>query len=86
VGIFAALADETKADVLRRFAGGLFSGFKTALADLLIEKLAPIRVEMLRLSADDAFVDAVLADGAERARRLARPNMDAVKDILGLVR
>ena len=69
VGIFAALADETKADVLKRFAGGQFSAFKTALADLTIEKLAPIRAEMLRLSADDAFVDSVLADGAERARK-----------------
>ena len=86
VGIFAALIDETKADVLRRFAGGQFSAFKSALADVTIEKLAPIRAEMLRLSADPRFVDSVLAEGADKARVLARPNMDAVKDILGLVR
>src|SRR5579871_252259 len=30
IGIFAALADETKAEVLRRFAGGQFSAFKNA--------------------------------------------------------
>jgi tryptophanyl-tRNA synthetase len=41
---------------------------------------------MLRLAADPAFTDAVLAEGAERARVIARPNMDAIKDILGLVR
>ena len=86
VGIFAALSDETKADVLKRFGGGQFSAFKTALADLAIEKLAPIRAEMLRLAGDPAFVDAVLAEGAEKARAIARPNMDAIKDILGLVR
>jgi tryptophanyl-tRNA synthetase len=86
VGIFAALADETKADVLRRFGGGQFSAFKTALAELTIEKLKPIRAEMLRLSADPAYVDSVLADGAGKARAIARPNMDAVKDILGVVR
>ena len=28
----------------------------------------------------------VLAEGAEKARAIARPNMDAIKDILGLVR
>ena len=72
--------------MLKRFGGGQFSAFKTALADLTIEKLAPIRSEMLRLSADPAFVDSVLADGADRARAMARPNMDAIKDILGLVR
>jgi tryptophanyl-tRNA synthetase len=86
VGIFAALNDETKADVVKRFGGSQFSAFKTALADLTIDKFAPIRAEMLRLAADPAHTDAVLADGAERARAIARPNMDAIKDILGLVR
>jgi tryptophanyl-tRNA synthetase len=86
VGIFAALSDETKADVLKRFGGGQFSAFKNALADLAIEKLAPIRAEILRLSGDQAYTDAVLATGAEKARVIARPNMDAIKDILGLVR
>ena len=41
VGIFAGLNDETKADVLVRFGGSQFSAFKTALADLAIEKLSP---------------------------------------------
>jgi tryptophanyl-tRNA synthetase len=86
VGIFAALADETKADVLRRFAGGQFSQFKSALADLAVTKLAPIRSEIVRLNADPSYVDAVLAEGAEKARAIARPNMDAVKDIVGLIR
>src|SRR6201995_112649 len=58
VGIFAALNDETKAEVLKRFGGAQFSAFKTALADLTIEKLAPIRAEMQRLAADPAHTDA----------------------------
>ena len=41
IGIFAALSDETKEDALKRFGGAQFSAFKTALADLAIEKLAP---------------------------------------------
>jgi tryptophanyl-tRNA synthetase len=86
VGIFAALADETTIDVLKRFGSAQFSAFKTALAELTIETLRPIREEMLRLAADPSFVDAVLADGAEKARSIAEPNMTAVKDILGLVR
>jgi tryptophanyl-tRNA synthetase len=86
IGIFAALNDETKADALKRFGGAQFSVFKTALADLTTDKLGPIRAEMLRLAADPAHTDAVLAVGAEKARAIARPNMDAVKDILGLLR
>jgi tryptophanyl-tRNA synthetase len=86
VGIFAALCDETKADVLSRFAGGQFSSFKSALADLTVAKLGPIRTEIIRLKGEPAYVDSVLAEGAEKARAIARPNMDAVKDVLGLVR
>jgi tryptophanyl-tRNA synthetase len=86
VGIFAALNDETKADVLGRFAGSQFSGFKSALADLTVAKLGPIRGEILRLNGDPAYVDAVLAEGGDKARAIARPNMDAVKDVMGLVR
>ena len=48
--------------------------------------LTPIRSEILRLNADPAFVDAVLAEGARKARLIAQPNMEAVKDIVGLVR
>ena len=86
VGIFAALGDESKADVLARFAGGSFSRFKDALADLTVARLGPIRAEILRLNADPAHVDGVLAAGAERARAIARPIMDAVKDVVGLLR
>ena len=86
VGIFAALNDETKADVLSRFAGSQFSGFKNALADLTVAKLGPIRAEIIRLNADPAYVDGVLAEGGQKARAIARPNMDAVKDVLGLIR
>jgi tryptophanyl-tRNA synthetase len=86
VGIFAALCDEAKGDILNRFAGSQFSAFKNALADLTVAKLAPIRSEIVRLNGDPGYVDSVLAEGGERARAIARPNMDAVKDVLGLIR
>ena len=67
--------------------GGLqFSTFKGALVDLAVTKLGPIGAEMKRLSADPGHIDAVLVDGAERARVMARETMNAVRDILGFVR
>jgi tryptophanyl-tRNA synthetase len=86
VTIYAALAGEAADKVLAEFGGGQFSRFKQALADVAVARLAPIAAEMRRLLADPAHVDAVLADGARRARAIARPNMDAVKDIVGFVR
>ncbi|HEX2216987.1 MAG TPA: tryptophan--tRNA ligase, partial [Xanthobacteraceae bacterium] len=85
VGIYAALADRPREDVLREFGGAQFSTFKAALVDLATAKLAPLGAEIKRLRQDRAYIDAVLADGAARARTIAAPTMQAVKDIVGFV-
>ncbi|HZP76183.1 MAG TPA: tryptophan--tRNA ligase [Pseudolabrys sp.] len=86
VGIYAALAGVGKGDVLKEFGGGQFSTFKAALVDLAVQKLGPIGGEMKRLVQDPAYIDAVLADGSQRARAIASETMKAVKDIVGFVR
>jgi tryptophanyl-tRNA synthetase len=86
VGIYAALAGTTRADVLKEFGNAQFSTFKSALVDLSVASLGPIGAEMKRLMGDPTAIDAILADGAGRAQKLARQTMNAVKDIVGLVR
>ena len=86
VGIFAALRNTTKDEVLREFGGAQFSAFKTALVDLSVAKLGPIGAEMKRLVQDTAHIDSVLADGSTRAQAIAAETMKAVKDIVGFVR
>ena len=51
-----------------------------------MDRLAPIAGEMRRLMAAPDHIDAVLIDGADRARAIAGETMDAVKDIVGFVR
>ena len=85
VGIFAALSNQTSADVLQEFGGRGFGDFKPALAELAIEKLAPISDEMRKLMADPGHIDAILADGAERARAIAEPILSEVHEIVGLI-
>ena len=86
VGIYAALADRNKADVLREFGGGQFSSFKNALVELCVTKLSPIASEMKRLVADPGHVDQILVDGADRARVIADETMRAARDIVGFIR
>jgi tryptophanyl-tRNA synthetase len=85
VGIYAALAGTTKQKVLAEHGGAMFSAFKPALADLAVSVLAPVNAEMRRLLDDEAHIDAVLADGAERARALAEPVIRDVKRVVGFV-
>jgi tryptophanyl-tRNA synthetase len=86
VGIYAALAGTTRAGVLAEFGSAQFSTFKSALVDLSVARLGPINAEMKRLLRDPVEIDAVLAAGAARARKLAAETMRAVKDIVGFVR
>lgn len=85
VTIYAALARIDRDAVLGNFGGGQFSSFKQALIDVAIARLEPIAAEMRRLLADTSHVDGILRDGAERASAIARPNLVAVRDIMGLL-
>ncbi|WP_378943679.1 tryptophan--tRNA ligase [Paracoccus sp. R86501] len=86
VNIYAALADETPDQVLARFEGQGFGAFKPALAEVAVEAMAPITRKMSEYMADPAQIDAVLADGAERADAIATPILERTKDIMGLLR
>ena len=85
LGIYAALAEMPLAAAVSRFGGAQYSVLKNELAELAVEKIAPIGAEMTRLNNDPAHVDAILADGAERARALAEPIMADVRKLVGFL-
>jgi tryptophanyl-tRNA synthetase len=86
VNIYAALAGHSPEQVIADYAGAQFGTFKPALADLAVAKLEPITSEMNRLMQDPAEIDRILGAGAERADALARPVLDQVYDIIGMIR
>ena len=86
VDIYAALSDATPEAVITEYAGAGWGRFKPALADLAVEKLAPISDEMARMMADPAEIDRILGQGAEKARAIADPILRQTYDIVGLLR
>ncbi len=86
VGIFAALSEQSKEEVLKVYGGGQFSGFKQDLADVVVEKLSPITSEIVRLMSDVSHIDKVLIDGADKARHISEPIYDKVREIVGFIR
>jgi tryptophanyl-tRNA synthetase len=86
LGIYAALAGESVAQTVNRFAGTEFSKFKEALAEVLTAVLVPIETERARIMADPGYIDGVLRRGAERADAIAQPIRREVFDIIGLLR
>jgi len=86
VGIYAAMAGCSIAEVLARFEGQGFGTFKPALGELLVESLAPITARYRELRTDTAGLDAILAAGAVKARTLAAPTLTRAYSALGLLR
>jgi tryptophanyl-tRNA synthetase len=81
-------APDEVAEVAARYReGGI--GYRE-VKDLLYEALERLfreaRVRYAELIRDDAGLDAVLADGAERARARARPTLAAVREAVGISR
>ena len=86
VSIYAAMSGDSVETVLAQFGGEGFGKFKPALGELLIAKLAPINARFVELRQDRTALDAILKSGAEKARALAIPTLNAAYNALGLVR
>lgn len=83
VTLYAALADISKEDVIKQYAGQQFGAFKPALVEVAVEHLAPITGRMNELLEDTAQIDAYLKDGAEHARSIASGVLADVQKIMG---
>jgi len=86
VGIYAAMTNQTKDQVLAEFGGKGFGAFKPALAEVAVASLAPISDAMRRYIADPAETDRILAKGAERARLAAEPVLEETRRLVGFWR
>jgi len=86
VDIYAGLSETTPEAVISEYAGAGWGRFKPALADLAVDKLAPISTEMGRLMQDPGEIDRILSKGAAKAEAVARPILEKTYDIVGMVR
>lgn len=65
--------------------GGVGYGeFKKRLLAAVSDHFAPMRERRTQIVADSAYVDRVLAEGAEKARVVARKTLNRVRDAVGL--
>jgi tryptophanyl-tRNA synthetase len=85
VNIYAALSEQSVDQVMAEVGGKAFSEFKPMLADLAVDRLAPMSEEMARLMDDVGEIDRILEHGAERARAIAGPILQRTYSIVGMV-
>jgi tryptophanyl-tRNA synthetase len=70
--------------VEREFEGRGYGEFKPAVADAVVDWLAPVRERYAELRADEAQLERILEAGAERARAIARETLADLRDAMGV--
>jgi tryptophanyl-tRNA synthetase len=81
--IYAALADISIEAAGKEFAGKRTSDFKKAIAELAVEKLAPITSEFNKLKNDKGHLMTILRNGSEQANAIAEKNLKEIKETVG---
>ena len=82
--LFASPNDMAEIDRTFREGGRGYGHYKQQLLELFMATFADARRKRKELEADPAYVDSVLARGAEKARSYAAPVMDAVRRAVGM--
>ena len=83
--IHSVLSGTSVEDLAASFAGRGYGDLKKEVADVVVERLTPFQTRMAELLADPAELDRILADGADRAREVARGTMARVRAAVGLL-
>jgi tryptophanyl-tRNA synthetase len=86
IEIYAAVREVSPDDVEREFDGAGYGRFKTAVAEAVVDYLAPTRERYQALRGDEAALEAALATGAEKARAIASATLADVREVMGVGR
>ncbi|MBV8218662.1 MAG: tryptophan--tRNA ligase [Solirubrobacterales bacterium] len=84
IDILAAVRGSSPAEVEASFNGSGYGAFKQAVADAVVEYLAPVRRRYHELRADEGELERILGMGAEKARALAADTMLDVREAMGV--
>jgi tryptophanyl-tRNA synthetase len=84
IDVLAVARGVDPAEIEREFEGAGYGDFKKAVAEGVVELLAPVRERYAELRPDEAALEATLAGGAEKARAIASETLAVVRDRMGI--
>ncbi len=84
IEIMAAINGSTPEQIEQQFDGHGYGAFKTAVAEAVIDYLAPVRERYDGLRSDVAELEAVFGAGAEKARAIAAQTVADVRNVMGV--
>ncbi len=84
IEILACARELDPAAIEEEFAGAGYGDFKKAVAEGVVEFLAPVRERFEELRPDEASLERVLETGAEKARAMASETLAEVRSRMGV--
>ena len=84
IGIYAVATGKTEDEVEAEFADSMYGDFKKAVADAVVEYLAPVRERYPAIREDEGEIERILADGAAKAREIASATLADVRAAMGV--
>jgi tryptophanyl-tRNA synthetase len=84
--IHSALSGQSIESIEKDFEGKGYGDFKSAVADIVVEYLRPIRAKALELLEDESHLLQILHQGSEKARVVAEKTLETTYEKLGVVR
>jgi tryptophanyl-tRNA synthetase len=84
IDILAAVQGITAEEVEASWGGSGYGAFKQAVADAVVEYLRPVRERYEELRGDEAGLEQILDQGAEKARAIAAETMVDVREAMGV--
>ena len=85
MSIYGAFTGKTEDEIEAEFEGKGYGDFKLAVGETCADALAPVQAEFARLMADKAYLEDVMAKGAEAAGRDAARTMSKVRRKIGFI-
>ena len=83
--IYSALSGKSVSEAETEFDGKGYGDFKSAVAEVVVEYLRPVRLATLELLDDPTHLGAILKVGAEKAQAVASKTLADVYDRIGLI-
>ncbi|MDO8495861.1 MAG: tryptophan--tRNA ligase [bacterium] len=82
--IYSLLSRKEIKDLEREYASKSYADFKNDLAEVVVEFLKPFQQKRKELEKDMTYVESVLKNSEEQARKLAQKTLDEVKEKMGI--
>ena len=83
LGIYSSLKKIDLEKSVKEFSGKNFSEFKENLAQVLVDKIFPLSLEIKKLLNEKGYLDQILVEGAQKANDIASKKIKEIHKIMG---